>query len=261
MFPFLRLGPFLVQLPGLALLLGAWVGAWLAEKEAARFKLDPALVYNLIFYGLVAGVVGARLFYAARYLNIYLANPLSLFALTPATLDPSAGLLIGFAAAALYGRQHNLPLRPTLDVLAPGLGAFMVAFGLAHFLSGDAFGAPAYRHDNVTPLPWSVYLWYDYRHPSQIYETLTAFAVFILVWRRPARREAQGLNFLLVVALSAAARVFLEAFRGDSVIWAGGFRAAQIVGLVVLGACAWLMQRWAYVSDAHKTHYPEGTSV
>lgn len=238
MFPFLRLGPFLVQLPGLALLAGVWIGSSFAEKEAARQKINAATVYNLIFYGLIAGIVGARLAYATRYLSTYLVNPLSLLALTPATLYPNAGLVIGVAAAALYGRRKKLLLRPVLDALAPGLAAFMVALGLAHFMSGDAFGAPA-------RVPWAVYLWDEYRHPSQIYETLAALAVFSISWKRPFGQPGEGLNFLLAVSLSAAARVFLEAFRGDSVVWAGGFRAAQVVGLIVLAASLWLMKAWA----------------
>ena len=44
MFPFFRLGPFLVQLPALALLVGVWLGSSLAEKAAARSKLDMAAV-------------------------------------------------------------------------------------------------------------------------------------------------------------------------------------------------------------------------
>lgn len=238
MFPFFRLGPVLVQLPGLALLGGVWVGSSLAEKEAARLKLNAADVYNLIFYGLGAGVIGARLAYAARYLSAYLTNPLGLFALTPATLYPDAGLVIGVALAALFGWRRKLPLRPTLDALAPGLAAFLVALGLAHVLSGDAFGASA-------KLAWSIYLWDDYRHPAQIYETLAALAVFVITWKQPLGRTGEGLNFLLVVALSAAARIFLEAFRGDSVIWAGGFRAAQLMGLLLLAVCLWLMKTWA----------------
>ena len=237
MFPFIRLGPLLLQLSGLALLGGMWVGLSLSEKEAARLRLNTADTYNLIYYGLVAGVVGARLAYAARYVGAYLDNPLSLLAITPATLSPTAGLFIGLAAAALLGWRKRLPLRPTLDALAPGLAAFLVALGVAHFLSGDAFGAP-------TTLPWAIYLWDDARHPSQIYETLAALAIFILAWKHPLG-IGQGRNFLLVVALSAAARVFLDAVRGDSLIWAGGFRAAQVVGVTVLATALWLMRRWA----------------
>ena len=218
--------------------MGVWVGAWLTEKEAARLKVNPNDIYNLIFYGLIAGVAGARLAYATRYLSVFAANPWSLIALTPNTLWPEAGLLIGLAVTAWYGRRKQLPLRPTLDALAPGLAAFMIFFGIAHLMSGDAFGAP-------TKLPWAIYLWDDYRHPSQIYETLSALIIFAIIWKKPLGQSGAGLNFLLVVALSALAQMFLEAFRGDSIAWLGGVRAAQVIALIVLvAALAWL-RRWA----------------
>jgi phosphatidylglycerol:prolipoprotein diacylglycerol transferase len=108
---------------------------------------------------------------------------------------------------------------------------------MANILSGDAFGSP-------TNVPWAIYLWDENRHPSQIYETLAALVIFVVEWKRPPGHPGAGINFLLVVALSAAARVFLEAFRGDSLIWPGGFRAAQVVGLVVMAASWRLMQSW-----------------
>ncbi|MGH2618949.1 MAG: prolipoprotein diacylglyceryl transferase [Anaerolineales bacterium] len=237
MFPFLRLGPILLQLPGLALLAGVWVGSYLADKEATRLKLKAATISNLIFYGLVAGIVGARLGYAVRYLSTYLANPLGLLALTPATLSPRVGVVIGAAVAVWFGRRKKLPLRPTLDALAPGLAAFLVGTGMSHILSGDAFGS-------ATSAPWAIYLWDERRHPSQVYETIAALLVFVVEWRRPLGRPGEGANFLLVVALSAAARVFLEAFRGDSLIWPGGFRAAQVIALVVFAAACRLILAW-----------------
>ena len=251
MLPFLRLGPLLLQLPGLALLAGVWIGSSLAEREAALMPGAashrpplPAAVYNLIFAGLIAGVIGARLAYAARFAAVYLANPLSLLALTPATLSPAWGVAAGLAVAGLYGYRHRLPLRPTLDALAPGLAVFLVGLAVSHVLSGDAFGAPAYSGEGRTPLPWAVYLWDEYRQPTQFFEVAAALAVLVASRRRPFDITGRGLNFWLVVALSAAARVFLEAFRGDSLIWAGGMRATQVAGLAVLAAALWLMGRW-----------------
>jgi len=242
MFPYLRLGPLLVQLPGLALLVGVWVGSLLAEREAHRLKGVAADIYNLIFIGLASGIVGARLTYAARYLGVYLANPLSLFALNGNTLAVSDGLIIGMAAAALYIWRKKLPVRSTLDALAPGFAVFMVFLGVGHILSGDAFGASSH-------LPWSIYLWGEYRHPSQFYEVMAGLVTLAVILRRPLETAGQGLNFLLAIALSAAARILLEAFRGDSLIWGGGFRAAQVLGLIVLIAALWLMRRWIQPDD------------
>jgi len=248
MYPYLRLGPFLLQLPLLALLVGVWIGSALAEKEAARLKLSTTIVNNLAFVGLIAGIAGARLAYAVRYLQVYLENPLSLFALNVNTLAGFDGLLIGVVVAAFYGWRKKLPLRPTLDALAPGLAAFMVALGVAHLLSGNSFGASA-------DLPWSIYLWSEYRHPSQVYEILAALVVLFIVLKRPLGQAGDGINFLIWVALSSAARIFLEAFRGDSMIWPGGFRAAQIVGLIVLAIALNAMRILARAQEAEGKHH------
>jgi prolipoprotein diacylglyceryltransferase len=248
MYPYLRLGPFLLQLPLLALLVGVWISSSMTEKEAARLKLPSASVSNLIVVGLIAGIVGARLAYAARYLQAYLDNPLSLLALNVNTLAGFDGLLIGMVVAALYGRRKKLPLRPTLDALAPGLAAFMVALGVSHLLSGDAFGAS-------TDLPWSIYLWNEYRHPSQVYEILVAVVILFIVIKRTPSQAGDGINFLMWVALSSAARIFLEAFRGDSVIWPGSFRAAQVVSLIVLAITLYVMRIWARAQEAGVNHH------
>jgi phosphatidylglycerol:prolipoprotein diacylglycerol transferase len=237
MLPYLRLGPFLLQTAGLVLLLGVWIGLSLSEREARRLEIKPDIVYNLVFYGLVSGLIGARLAYAARYLNASLANPASLFALNPNTLAPTEGLLIGALVAFVYGWRKRLKLRPTLDALAPGLAAFMVALGVSHLLNGEAFGAPG-------NLPWSIYLWNEYRHPAQVYEIIAALSVLLIMLRRPLGQSGQGLNFLLVIALSATTRLFLEAFRGDSLVWPGGFRAAQVISLLILLATLWVMKVW-----------------
>jgi len=249
MFPYLRIGPFLLQTPGLALLAGVWIGSSLVEKEARRLSLNAAAIYNLIFYGLVAGIVGARLGYAARYLSVYLANPLSFLSLNTNTLSVSDGLLIGAIVAVFYGQRKKLPLRPTLDALTPGLAAFMVALGVAHFLSGDAFGTPS-------RLPWSIYLWTEYRHPWQIYETLAALIVFLFIRKRPYGLTGDGLIFLLFVALSAFARVLLEPFRGDSAITAVGFRSTQVISLILLAGSLGLLDYWLR-SGQRKSTTPE----
>ena len=60
-------------------------------------------------------------------------------------------------------------------------------------------------------------------------------------------RSLPGSIFLLVVAFSAVARVFLEAFRGDSAITAAGLRTAQLWGIVILALCLTVMKVWAGV--------------
>lgn len=237
MFPYLRLGPFMVPMASLALLAGLWVGLPLIEREAARLKINASTLSNVIFNSLLAGLIGARLGYALEFPALYSSNPLSLLALTPTTLSPSAGFVVGLITFAIFIQRKGLPLRLTLDALAPGLALFMVAVGVSHVFSGDAFGAP-------TNVAWAIRLWNEYRHPSQFYETFTALTIFLVIRERFPKLEGAGLNFLLVVTLSSASRIFLEAFRGDSVFWPGGFREAQVIGLIIMAISLYWMRKW-----------------
>ncbi|GAB4262616.1 MAG: prolipoprotein diacylglyceryl transferase [Candidatus Promineifilaceae bacterium] len=237
MFPLLQLGPVALQVPGLILLAGLWIGLNVSEKEAVRQKRPSDIVYGLVMAAITGGILGARLWYVGRYLDTYLADPLGIIALDTNTLDATAGLLIGLLAAAAYGLRKKLPLRPTLDILTPGLAVFAIALGLAHLASGDAFGAP-------TNLPWAIELWDASRHPTQVYEMVLATAVFLLIWKARKSSPFPGFLFLAFVALTAVSRLFLEAFRGDSVLVAGGIRQAQLAALLVLLAALWLMRQW-----------------
>ncbi len=236
MLPILQIGPAAIQLPGLLLIAGVWLGSVLAERGARRSGLSGDGVERLILIGLAAGILGARLGYAARYLEVYARDPLALLALTPVTLAPDVGAAIGLIAALVYGQRRRLPLRPTLDALTPGLAAFAVCLALAHVASGDAFGA-------ATDVPWAIVLWGMPRHPSQVYELLAALAILAFVLRLRPGMPFTGYAFGVFVALSAAARLALEAFRGDSVMWFGTLRAAQIVSLVILLAALAVLRR------------------
>ncbi len=227
MLPILQVGPFAVQFPGLLLLAGVWVGTYLIDREAPRHGLSAAVVNNLVFTSLVAGLVGARLAYALRYLDVYVENPLSLFSLNPSTLALWEGVGTGLVAALVYGQRRRLPFWPTLDALTPSLALFAVFLGLANLASGDAFGAPS-------ELPWAIELWGERRHPTQVYETLAAVLILVAVLRLRRDSPFAGFIFLVWVGLTALARLALEAFRGDSLLVLGGLRQAQLVSLAVL---------------------------
>ena len=243
MLPFVRIGPLLLQLPGLVLLAGIWIGTNVIEKQAARLRLNAAAVLNMIMAGLIGGLLGARLLYALEHISAYVAAPLSLLALSVTAMDAGGGLLVGVVVAYLYGRPKRLPLHLTLDAIAPGLAVFMIAVGLANLLSGDGYGSPLQA-------PWAIQLWGEYRHPTQIYEMLLAAAVF-LVWKFTSMgTDTPGSNFWRVLALLAAARIFTEAFHDDSAVLPGGFRVAQVAGLLVLGSAMYMDRRWALTEPA-----------
>jgi len=228
MLPILQVGPLAIQLPGLLLLAGVWVGSALIEGEAPKRGLSGATLGSLVFYGLVAGLLGARLGYALRYWPVYAEDPLGMVSLNPLTLSTAEGVAAALLVGVVLARRRRLPLWSPLDAFTPGLAAFAVFAGLADLSSGNAFGAP-------TSLPWAIELWGAQRHPSQVYAILLAMAVFVMIRRLSRAPAFPGFLFLTWLALAAASRLFLEAFRGGSVIVLGSLRAAQLMSLIILG--------------------------
>jgi phosphatidylglycerol---prolipoprotein diacylglyceryl transferase len=237
MIPILQIGPAALPLPALLLLAGFWLGLDLTEKHAPRFQANATQIYHLVLAGLLAGLLGARLSYAIHTPGAFAASPLSLLALRPQMLDAQGGLLFAAIAALIYGQRRKLALWPTLDALTSLFAVMMIAFGLANFASGDGFGAPA-------SVPWAIELWGAQRHPSQVYETLAALLVAAATWlgsaiaRRSEAGSAPGLRFWAFLALTGLSLIFLQGFRGDSILLAG-LRSAQVVGWVVLAISLW----------------------
>lgn len=237
MLPILQVGPLAIQLPGLLLLAGVWFGVTAAERAAPRQGVSPAQISKLIFYGLIGGLVGARLAYAMRFAGIYLSDPLGLIALNPSTLATTEGVLLGILVALVYGSRRGMPLWATLDTLTPGLAVFAVALALAHLSSGDAFGS-------VSRLPWAIELWGASRHPTQVYELILALGALwfaLRAGRTPA--PVPGYLFLLWLGISLLSYLIVAGFRGDSVIVLGVLRRGQLVALTALALVLILIRR------------------
>jgi phosphatidylglycerol---prolipoprotein diacylglyceryl transferase len=238
MLPTLQIGPLALPVPALIVLVGIWIGLSAAEKRAAHYGLPPNDLYNLIFIGLVAGVVSARLSYALRYPQIFASDPLGLLSRDLGLFDPLGGLVGGGLAGLIYAQRKGLPFRQTLDGITPGLAVFAIALGFSHLASGGAFGTP-------TQAPWGLDLWGARRQPTQVYEILAASLIFGML--TPIHHRLQsiqaagvpGLLFLIFAALSAFARLILEAFRGDSLLLPGGLRAAQVIAWCLLALSLW----------------------
>lgn len=232
MFPVLQIGPVALPLPGLILIAGVWIGLLLSERYALRQGANPEHIYNLAFTGLVVGLLGARMGYVLAYPAPFLSNPISLVSANPGLLDPVAGVVTGCLAGLIFGQRKHLPFWGTLDLLTPFLAVMSLSIGFSHLASGEAFGAAA-------QLPWSIELWGAARHPSQVYEMLAALAILGLTWPSASNRiyEVPGRGFLIFLAFSSAASLFLEGFRGDSILILNGLRQNQVIAWVILAIC------------------------
>jgi phosphatidylglycerol:prolipoprotein diacylglycerol transferase len=106
---------------------------------------------------------------------------------------------------------------------------------LAHLASGSAFG-------KETSLPWGMQLWGAMRHPSQVYESFASLLILCLLWFQKTDPRP-GIHFLTFAALTSGARLFLEAFRGDSMLILDGLRVAQVAAWILLALSLFFLDR------------------
>ena len=209
-----------------------WIGLALAEKRTERHGVTKEQLNNIAFYSLFGYIIGGRLLFALSNLSSFSQSPLSVFSLNPDLFDATGGLVVAILVGFIYGQRQNLQFWNTLDAITPLFALVAIGLSLAHLAAGTAFGNP-------TTLPWGIDLWNATRHPSQIYELIASLVIFGWLWLRQSD-SLNGLLFLNFIALTAGARLFLEAFRGDSTLVLGVFRLAQIAawGVVLIAFLA-----------------------
>ncbi len=227
MFPILHVGPLSINTPTLILLAGLWIALWVGEKQYPNPSRSFSLYENLVLTALLAGIIGARLGYAAQNISAFIRDPLALITPSPNMLDLPAGILAAFLATLVYGHRHKLKFWKTLDQLTPPAAVFVSTIHLANLASGDAYGVP-------TQAPWCIHLWNACRHPTQVYAFILALGIAIFILRISRCNLSEGFHFWAFIGLSALARLIIEPFRGDSASLLGIFHQAQIIAWLVL---------------------------
>jgi phosphatidylglycerol---prolipoprotein diacylglyceryl transferase len=231
-----ELGGFQIRSYGVIVALSFLLALWMSTKEAERKGLDPKLVQDFAVYGLLGGIIGARvyfvLFSAPGY---FLEHPWEIFAVWSGGIGIIGSLIGGFLVAVWFCRTRKMSLLKFGDTLAPGIALGQTVGQLACLLNGDSYGRP-------TDLPWAI-TYTDPRsmaplniplHPIEIYEMAAYFLIFLLVWNIRKHKRLDGFTFFTYLAGYGVARFVVDFFRGDPAMFAWGIQAAQLFGVAVI---------------------------
>lgn len=221
------------------LVVAIWVGLALAERRSESHGISKDKLNNIGYYSLFAYIIGGRILFLLENISSFMQSPLSIFSTNIDLFDPFGALIVAILVGFVYGQQQKLPFWGTLDSLTPFFATLVVGIALSHLAAGTAFGSP-------TNLPWGIELWNATRHPSQIYELIASLIVFAIVWFRKAD-SPPGSLFIFFTAMTTAASLFLEAFRGDSTLVFGGIRLTQIWAWIILAVAF-------FVSESIRSH-------
>ncbi len=231
-----KIGPIQLYTYG-ALLATAFVaGIYVAMRSAEKEGIKPEFIADLGILIILSSIVGARLFYIIFYdFKNTLENPRGLFTLQQTGLVFYGGLILAVAAGVGFCIRRKVSVPVLMDVAAPSVALGQAIGRIGCFMSGCCYGAP-------TSAVWGVnFPHLDYaRHPTQIYESLATFTIFLglMFFRKRATRVGQVM-WLYIVTYTIV-RFTLEFFRGDNPLFAFGLTISQIVSIVALAAMALL---------------------
>lgn len=221
MLPIISLGPLSMPTAPLILLLGFWLGSVLSERKAQSRVGSAEAVDKILWAALLAGLIGSRISFIARYPAAFQGQMLSMLSLNPALLDLQGGLLISLAVSYYLTAREGYKIPDMLDILVPFLGVMVPAIALSRFVNGTGFGT-------FTNLPWGIELWGGSRHPVQIYYAAAGVAAVLILSAKIPGRSQPGRDFLLFVILTSGYLTFLSAFQDPTGLLIGGLRIRQL---------------------------------
>ncbi|AEH50925.1 prolipoprotein diacylglyceryl transferase [Pseudothermotoga thermarum] len=246
-----RFGAFEIRYYSLFALAGILLAYILARKEAKKEGINLELFDEMIFFGILMGIVGARVFYVIFNLNYYAKNPLEVFMIWRGGLSIYGALIFGVLTVVIYlkvKKPVNFNVWQILDIGATffPLGQAIGRWG--NFFNYEAYGAP-------TNLVWKMYVParfrlygyenYEFFHPTFLYEFLWNLFVFLLLKNFYDKyKKSHGEVFGLYLALYSLGRICIERIRLDNLL-IGQIRASQLIAAITMicGSLIFLYRR------------------
>lgn len=213
---------------GFTTMLGILAAVVVARIEAKRKGLNVDKLFDLAFYAVLAGFIGARLFYILFYnLDFYLNNPSQIFSIHEGGMSIHGGLILAFIVSIIYIRKNELDFFQYADAAAPGL---ILAQAIGR-VGCDVFGKEASQK-----VPWAIEYQGIFVHPVQIYEFTLNYFSFFFLWRMRKHLKYDGQLFFLYVIFFALNRGIVEFFRMNPSVF-GWFSVSHLLSVIfIIGA-------------------------
>jgi prolipoprotein diacylglyceryl transferase len=241
------LGPLFVHFYGLMYVVGIALAIYITRRRFAAAGGDPDLVYDVAWWVVPAGLIGARAYFD-------LTTPFDItprhewwgpLAIWNGGLGIWGGILVGALVGAWRVRRAGASVTVFMDAVAPALLVAQAIGRIGNYFDQQLFGKPS-------TLPWALQISRPARlsagmpaadlrfttfQPSFLYELIFDLALAAaLVWLGHHRRIRPPGLFALYVAGYSGYRIFEETIRIDSSAYFLGLRLNFFVAIVVTAA-------------------------
>ena len=252
--PFLS-APISIKWYGVIIAFGFTLAVLFGGRKAYVWKIDIYKMLDILIWGALFGIIGARLYYVFNEWGYYSAHPAEIPAVWHGGLAIYGGLIGGVLAALGVCLVERVNIRNLLDLCGM---SFLIGQGIGrwgNFANQEAFGTN-------TTLPWGMYsertreyLQYLVNggatgldpsqpvHPTFLYESLWCLLGFaLLYWVCQKHRRFSGQIFLMYGIWYGIERAVVEGLRTDSLyIGNSNIRISQLFSVILVLVCAILL--------------------
>jgi prolipoprotein diacylglyceryl transferase len=239
-----NLGP--LHMYGLILAVGVLVAVWFAEHRWRARGYPRDGIYDISFWVVIWGVIGARLYHVVSDYQLFEDDPFKAFQIWKGGLSIWGAVIGGALAVIVITRRRHLPTLAVMDCMGPAIVLAQAIGRWGNYFNQELFGKP-------TTLPWALeiapahrpagYVQYATFQPTFLYESLACLAIcgiLLLVERRAPLKLGQ--TFALYVILYTFARFWFENMRIDPAHHIAGLRLNAWVSVVLcLFGIAWFV--------------------
>lgn len=264
---------FSVSFYGVFLVLAAIAGILVAYRETKKRQGNVEQLITLLTIIIVAGMIGARVYYVMFHWASFAANPLSLLNLRNGGLSYFGALLGAWGAAGIYCHRKKIAFMGHADALGLGaaaaapfvwFGCILIREPLGRFCNSALSESFSMEHlprstknMDVTPLMRvdrgrgnlvSTY-------PVALFGLLFGILFLMILFLVKDRVKKAGSLFDLYLALNCMGSIVLEWFRLDRCyIWGTRLCANQIIagGMLFVLGLVWIGKR---VASRKKTDF------
>lgn len=228
---------FNVYYYSLCILLGVIVAYILITREGKKQGLPKEFISDLIFYTLIIGILGARVYYCVFNLDYYLANPSEILKIYNGGLAIHGGVIAGLIFVYFYTKKKNVSFIKILDIVAPAV-IIAQSFGRwGNFFNQEAHGGiTTYQNLKNMHIPEFIingmHIEGKYYYPTFFFESIWCLIGFIILMiARKNKNLRKGFQIGFYFIWYGIGRFFIETFRTDSLMFFG-LKIAQIVSLI-----------------------------
>ncbi|MFH1822860.1 MAG: prolipoprotein diacylglyceryl transferase, partial [Patescibacteria group bacterium] len=138
----LNLGPFHIYWYGFFVVSGLLLGILVSLKLASYYKIEKNKIIDLIFWVILGGIIGARIYHIFLELPYYLNNPLDMIKIWQGGLAIHGAIIAGVLIIWYFSKKHNLNFWLISAILAPSLALAQAIGRWGNYFNQELFGLP-----------------------------------------------------------------------------------------------------------------------